>query len=173
MYFYYLQKSRNVIFSGTVLDYLFIYVFLLFPEVQKCYVFRHCALSKTVSFWNRDHNVLNKYKYCEQILFCLFCFLFSFLKQVREPATVPKQAVDGVSMVWSSAPCTATEGELMIDLGLLDREGGFRSDSARSSEVSSGASSSKMPALPPASASSPTVIWQIPPPPHSPSAPYL
>ncbi len=56
---------------------------------------------------------------------------FSFLKQVREPSTVPKQAVDGVSMVWSSAPCTATEGELMIDLGLLDREGGFRSDSAR------------------------------------------
>ncbi len=30
-------------FSGTVSDYLFIYVFLLFPEVQKCYVFRHCA----------------------------------------------------------------------------------------------------------------------------------
>ncbi len=43
MYFYYFQKSRNVMFSGTVSDYLFIYVFLLFPEVQKCYVFRHCA----------------------------------------------------------------------------------------------------------------------------------
>ncbi len=44
MYFYYFQKSRNVMFSGTVPDYLFIYVFLLFSEVQKCYVFRHCAL---------------------------------------------------------------------------------------------------------------------------------
>ncbi len=53
MYFYYFQKSRNVMFSGTVSDYLFfsgtvpdylfIYVFLLFPEVQKCYVFRHCV----------------------------------------------------------------------------------------------------------------------------------
>ncbi len=43
MYFYYFQKSRNVMFSGTVPDYLFIYVFLLFPGVQKCYVFWHCA----------------------------------------------------------------------------------------------------------------------------------
>ncbi len=33
MYFYYFQKSRNVMFSGTVSDYLFIYVFLLFPEM--------------------------------------------------------------------------------------------------------------------------------------------
>ncbi len=95
MYFYYFQKFRHVVFwhcarlfvylcisiisrssdmlfSGTVPDYLFIYgfllfpevqtccflalcqiiclfmyffyVFLLFPEVQKCYVFWHCAL---------------------------------------------------------------------------------------------------------------------------------
>ncbi len=36
-------------FSGTVSDYLFIYVFLLFPEVHKCYVFRHCALCETGS----------------------------------------------------------------------------------------------------------------------------
>ncbi len=43
MYFYYFQKSRNVMFSGTVSDYLFIYVFLLFPGVKKCYVFRHCV----------------------------------------------------------------------------------------------------------------------------------
>ncbi len=45
--------------------------------------------------------------------------------QVREPATVPitrEQAVDGVSAEWSSAPCTAAEGELLIDLGLLDME---------------------------------------------------
>ncbi len=41
--FLFFQKSRNVMFSGTVPYYLFIYVFLLFPEVQKCYVFRHCA----------------------------------------------------------------------------------------------------------------------------------
>ncbi len=39
MYFYYLQKFRNVMFSDTESDYLFIYVFLLFPEVQKFYVF--------------------------------------------------------------------------------------------------------------------------------------
>ncbi len=43
MYFYYFQKSRNVMFSGTEPDYLFICVFLLFPEVQKCYVFWHCV----------------------------------------------------------------------------------------------------------------------------------
>ncbi len=43
MYFYYFQKSRDVMFLGTVPDYLFIYVFLLFPEVQKCYVFWHCV----------------------------------------------------------------------------------------------------------------------------------
>ncbi len=46
--------------------------------------------------------------------------------QVREPATVPttrEQAVDGVSAEWSSAPCTAAEGELIIQLGLLDFEG--------------------------------------------------
>ncbi len=45
--------------------------------------------------------------------------------QVREPATVPitrEQAVDGVSAEWSSAPCTAAEGELLIHLGLLDME---------------------------------------------------
>ncbi len=49
LYFYYFQKSRNVMFSGTVPYYLFIYVFLLFPEVQKCYVFRHCVYCKTGS----------------------------------------------------------------------------------------------------------------------------
>ncbi len=90
MYFYYFQKSRNVMFSGTEPDYLFIYVFILFPEVQKCcfralcqiiclfiylYYFQksgnvmfsgavHFARQVYVSFWNRHHNVLNKYKYC-------------------------------------------------------------------------------------------------------------
>ncbi len=46
--------------------------------------------------------------------------------QVRELATVPttrEQAVDGVSAEWSSVPCTAPEGELIIQLGLLDLEG--------------------------------------------------
>ncbi len=41
MYLFYFQKSGNVMFSGTVPDYYFIYVFLLFPEVQKFDVFRH------------------------------------------------------------------------------------------------------------------------------------
>ncbi len=49
MAFYYFQKSRKVMFPGNMPDYLFIYVFILFPEVQKCYVFRHCALCKTDS----------------------------------------------------------------------------------------------------------------------------
>ncbi len=83
---------------------LFVYVFILCPEAQKCYVFWHgvrlfvylcisiisrspemlcfqalCTLQdrfiiSVVSFWNRHHNVLNKYKYCEQTLFCLFCY---------------------------------------------------------------------------------------------------
>ncbi len=68
LFIYYLQKSRNVMFSGTVPDYLFmylyyfqkfyvfwhcarlfVYVFILFPEVQKCYVFSHCALQVHLS----------------------------------------------------------------------------------------------------------------------------
>ncbi len=46
--------------------------------------------------------------------------------QVRERATVPttrEPAVDGVSAEWSSASCTAAEGELIVHLGLLDMEG--------------------------------------------------
>ncbi len=46
--------------------------------------------------------------------------------QVREPATVPttrEPAVDGVSAEWSSASCTAAEGELIVHLGLLDMGG--------------------------------------------------
>ncbi len=76
MYVFYFHKSRYVLFSWAVPDYLFIYVFLLFPEVQKGYVFRHCEdrFISVISFWNRHHNVLNKYKYCEQTLFCLFCY---------------------------------------------------------------------------------------------------
>ncbi len=33
-----------------------------------------------VSFLNRHHNVLNKYKYCEQTLFCLFCYTSVYIK---------------------------------------------------------------------------------------------
>ncbi len=43
--------------------------------------------------------------------------------KVCEPATMPalrEPAVDGVSAEWSSATCTAAEGELLIHLGLLD-----------------------------------------------------
>ncbi len=81
MYLFYFQNSRNVMFSGTEPDYLFIYIFILFPEVQKCYVFRALCQNLQDSFisvngfWNRHHNVLNKYKYCEQTLFCLFCYI--------------------------------------------------------------------------------------------------
>ncbi len=38
--------------------------------------------------------------------------------QVREPAAMPaprEQAVNGESKKWSSAPCTAAEGELIAD----------------------------------------------------------
>ncbi len=52
--------SRNFMFSGTVSDYLFIYVFILFPEVQKCYIFRHCALQVHLSgqFLKQYNNTL-------------------------------------------------------------------------------------------------------------------
>ncbi len=46
---YFISRSPQMLFSGTVPDYLFIYVFILFLEVQACYVFRHCALCKTGS----------------------------------------------------------------------------------------------------------------------------
>ncbi len=42
MYFYYF-RNPEMLFSGTVPDYLFICVSILFPEVHKCYVFWHCA----------------------------------------------------------------------------------------------------------------------------------
>ncbi len=97
----------NVYLFLFCIHYLFIYVFLLFPEVQKCIFFWHCArlfvylwfyfISRSVmfsgtvhwiyrfisvvSFWNRHHNVLNKYKYCEKkntflpLLFLSICIL--------------------------------------------------------------------------------------------------
>ncbi len=83
VYLFYFQKSRNVMFSGTVPDYLFIHVFFFFPEVQKCYVFRHCALCKTGSSqwsvfetditmsWIRTNTVNT---------FCLFCYTYVYIK---------------------------------------------------------------------------------------------
>ncbi len=81
MYFYYFQKSRNVMFSGTVPDYLFIYVFLLFPEVQKCYVFRHCArlcVYLCISIISRSPEMLCFQALCKII--CLFMYFYYFQK---------------------------------------------------------------------------------------------
>ncbi len=76
MYFYYLQKSRNVMFSGTVSDYLFIYVFLLFPEVLKCYVFWHCVrlfVYLCISIISRSPEML-----CFQTLCQIICLYMCF-----------------------------------------------------------------------------------------------
>ncbi len=81
MYFYYLQKSRNVMFSGTVPDYLFIYVFLLFPEVQAFYVFRHCArllVYLCISIISRSPEMLCFQALCQII--CLFMYFYYFQK---------------------------------------------------------------------------------------------
>ncbi len=92
MYFYYFQKSRNVMFSGTVSDYLFIYVFLLFPEVQKCYVFRHCArlfVYLCISIISRSPEMLCFQALCQII--CLFMYFYYFQKSrnVMFSGTVP------------------------------------------------------------------------------------
>ncbi len=81
MYFYYFQKSRNVMFSGTVSDYLFIYVFLLFPEVQKCYVFRHCVrlfVYICISIISRSPEMLCFQALCQII--CLYMYFYYFQK---------------------------------------------------------------------------------------------
>ncbi len=92
MYFYYFQKSRNVMISGTVSDYLFIYVFLLFPEVQKCYVFRHCArlfVYLCISIISRSPEILCFLALCQII--CLFMYFYYFQKSrnVMFSDTVP------------------------------------------------------------------------------------
>ncbi len=81
MYFFYFQKSRNVMIPGTVPDYLFIYVFILFPEVQKCYVFWHWArlfVYLCISFISRSPEMLWFLALCQII--CLFMYLFYFQK---------------------------------------------------------------------------------------------
>ncbi len=81
MYCYYFQKFRNVMFSGTEPDYLFIYVLLLFPEVQKCYVFRHWArlfVYLCISIISRSPEMLCFQALCQII--CLFMYLFYFQK---------------------------------------------------------------------------------------------
>ncbi len=92
VYFYYFQKSGNVMFSGTVPDYLFIYVFLLFPEVQKCCVFRHCVrlfVYLCISIISRSPEMLCFQALCQII--CLFMYLFYFQKSINVmfPDTVP------------------------------------------------------------------------------------
>ncbi len=81
MYFYKFQKSRNCMFLGTVPDYLFIYVFILFPEVQKCYVFRHCArlfVYLCISIISRCPEMLCFQALCQII--CLFMYFYYFQK---------------------------------------------------------------------------------------------
>ncbi len=81
MYFYYFQKSRNVVFSGTVSDYLFIYVFLLFPEVQRCYVFWNCVrlfVYLCISIIFRSPEMLCFLALCQII--CLFMYFYYFQK---------------------------------------------------------------------------------------------
>ncbi len=71
-------------FSGTVPDYLFIYVFLLFPEVQKCYVFRHCARLFVYVF------LLFPEMLCFQALCQIICLCISIIsRNVMFSGTVP------------------------------------------------------------------------------------
>ncbi len=92
MYFYYFQKSRNVMFSGTVSDYLFIYVFLLFPEVQKCYVFRHCArlfVYLCISIISRSPEMLCFLALCQIISLFMYFYYFQKSRNVMFSGTVP------------------------------------------------------------------------------------
>ncbi len=75
------SRSPEIMFSGTVPDYLFIYVFILLPEVQKCYVFWHCArlfVYLCIYFTSRSPEML-----CFQALCTLqdrFILVVSFFK---------------------------------------------------------------------------------------------
>ncbi len=92
MYFYYFQKSRNVMFSGTVSDYLFIYVFLLFPEVQICYVFWHCArlfVYLCISIISRSPEMLCFLALCQIISFFMYFYYFQESRNVMFSGTVP------------------------------------------------------------------------------------
>ncbi len=92
MYFYYFQKSRNVMFSGTVSDYLFIYVFLLFPEVQKCYVFRHCVrlfVYLCISIISRSPEMLCFQALCQIICLFMYFYYFQKFRNIMFSGTVP------------------------------------------------------------------------------------
>ncbi len=92
MYFYYFQKSRDVMFSGTVPDYLFIYVFLLFPEVQRCYVFRHCArlfIYLCISIISRSPEMLCFQSLCQIIYLFMYFYYFQKSRDVMFSGTVP------------------------------------------------------------------------------------
>ncbi len=92
MYFYYFQKSRNVMFSGIVPDYLFIYVFILFPEVQKCYVFWHCVrllVYLCISIISRSPEMLCFLAPCQIIRFFIHFYYFQKSRNVMFSGTVP------------------------------------------------------------------------------------
>ncbi len=92
MYFYYFQESRDVMFSGTVPYYLFIYVFLLFPEVQKCYVFRHCArlfVYLCISIISRSSEMLCFQALCQIIYLFMYFYYFLESRNVMFSGTVP------------------------------------------------------------------------------------
>ncbi len=92
MYFYYFQKSRNFMFSGTEPDYLFIYVFLLFPEVQKCYVFSHCVrlfVYLCISIISRSPEMLCFQSLCHIICLFMYCYYFQKSRNVMFSGTVP------------------------------------------------------------------------------------
>ncbi len=73
-----------------------IYVFLLFPEVQKCYVFRHCArlfvyLCIYLFYFQKSRNVMfsGTVRFARQVhlsgqflkLFCIFCYTWVYIKK--------------------------------------------------------------------------------------------
>ncbi len=68
MYFFYFQKSRKAL--SQIICYISpeMLCFLALCTLQDRFI-------SVVSFWNRHHNVLNKYKYCKQTLFYLSTLL--------------------------------------------------------------------------------------------------
>ncbi len=81
LFIYIISRSPEMLFSGTVPDYLFIYVFILFPEVQKRYVFWHCArlfVYLCISIISRSPETLCFLALCQII--CLFMYFYYFQK---------------------------------------------------------------------------------------------
>ncbi len=78
MYLFYFQKSRNFVFWHCARLFVYLCIYFIFRSPEMLCFLALCTLQdrfiSMVSFWNRHHDVLNKYKYCEQTLFCLFCY---------------------------------------------------------------------------------------------------